>query len=1171
MIAAWNHPIHQFRGCIAATKAAANIKKRNSHALAHQAQRCRAGPPPRPLCGARRLQLALKVAFSMTATAAGAPRAPASFERLATFDEAADLTRGKGARDSVLGAHGLTAWRHGASGVRVVRFAAPGPIVSLSMFVGTEPAGDGGHPHTLEHIVFLGSKRHPERGYLDTLACRCLGAGTNAYTANEYTCYTAATAGVEGFLHLLPAYLDHLLRPNRTADEAAFASEVYHCRPDGKEAGVVMSEMAAREHTEPDMMDRELRHALLAGTPLAMEAGGLCDSIRLLSPSDIHSYHQRMYCGANVSVVIGASAEVPDNLFLQVLAPLLDEYSSAPGFDRGAPAWPKELVLQPLPTLEKRFVEFPCADASMGSVSIAWRLPSTREVYQILALEVLLEWLCDFDASPLPQKFVMVEAPLASCVDHEMETYLDVSTVCLMLEGVEHLEEDEDDGSDADGSDADGSSADMSDGGGADVDGTGAGSGDESEDGRESLLTSGTVGAMVVDFLQSIVTSKSLPCGLKSLHAALERHAEEQLMQIESDAHDFVPNAILDELIYGDRMACVIGSGIRNELSLLDRLRSEPAEFWLQLLETYFVSAPRVEIYMVPAPSLAERLAADANVQQEERKANHAAPSNVDELLATLDAAVFADEALPAQPNSERVPRIPYSVSTTTQGAYFGQQVAVDSGLVHATIVFSTSCLSFSQRMCLPLLAELLLSMDLELDEGVRMPYMESSRAISEATVGTDSSGSWLGKLTSMGCDGIGVNYAATAAKFELATSLILRAVFHGHVSGPRISSEAKNYDSDNVECMRDAATVRAAAAAVLPRLSSGVVTAATVSNAELGSLLGRSPLLEFIAEEYSRSKGRSRVRRKIVQLFESTLKSLREQPGRGIFVQIGARNPGNAMEVFDSQWVQMWRPESVIEPNCRSPMLRAKGDTLESLIGVDEDVCRALAVPGSETSYFTLSVDCDVSQVHPEWPSLQVLLELISRDEGVLFNAVRGEGFAYGVALSLNQWHRRLSLSVSEASLPVYAWVASCKALEKFREGLAVGNDDSNLQAELATAKSALLFGTLDSRATPSMIISGSLAGHVLGLEMGPIADRTNEDWIERVDIHSLRTTFDKHVLPLLSRGGRLATLSGGPSTLPSVTKAFHECYRPLNFDVIDVDSCDLAPVVDVISQLEK
>ena len=67
----------------------------------------------------------------------------------------------------------------------------------------------------------------------------------------------------------------------------------------------------------------------------------------------------------------------------------------------------------------------------------------------MLALEVLLGWLCAYESSPLQQKFVMIEAPLASDVDQMLETFLDVSLVCLALEGVEPIEssEDEDDGS----------------------------------------------------------------------------------------------------------------------------------------------------------------------------------------------------------------------------------------------------------------------------------------------------------------------------------------------------------------------------------------------------------------------------------------------------------------------------------------------------------------------------------------------------------------------------------------------------------------------------------------------------------------------------------------------------------------------------------------------------
>ena len=51
------------------------------------------------------------------------------------------------------------------------------------------------------------------QGLLDLLANRCLAQGTNAWTATDHTAYTMETAGSEGFLNLLPIYLDHVLYP----------------------------------------------------------------------------------------------------------------------------------------------------------------------------------------------------------------------------------------------------------------------------------------------------------------------------------------------------------------------------------------------------------------------------------------------------------------------------------------------------------------------------------------------------------------------------------------------------------------------------------------------------------------------------------------------------------------------------------------------------------------------------------------------------------------------------------------------------------------------------------------------------------------------------------------------------------------------------------------------
>jgi len=49
-------------------------------------------------------------------------------------------------------------------------------------------------------IVVQGSRQYPFKGYLDTLALKCLSTGTNAFTDQTYTAYTVTTAGSEGWM-----------------------------------------------------------------------------------------------------------------------------------------------------------------------------------------------------------------------------------------------------------------------------------------------------------------------------------------------------------------------------------------------------------------------------------------------------------------------------------------------------------------------------------------------------------------------------------------------------------------------------------------------------------------------------------------------------------------------------------------------------------------------------------------------------------------------------------------------------------------------------------------------------------------------------------------------------------------------------------------------------------
>lgn len=65
-----------------------------------------------------------------------------------------------------------------------------GPLVHGFFALATEANDDDGCPHTLEHLVFLGSEDYPFKGVLDRVANRSLAQGTNAWTDTDHTCYT---------------------------------------------------------------------------------------------------------------------------------------------------------------------------------------------------------------------------------------------------------------------------------------------------------------------------------------------------------------------------------------------------------------------------------------------------------------------------------------------------------------------------------------------------------------------------------------------------------------------------------------------------------------------------------------------------------------------------------------------------------------------------------------------------------------------------------------------------------------------------------------------------------------------------------------------------------------------------------------------------------------------
>ena len=113
------------------------------------------------------------------------------------------------------------------NGLKVVSIPLPNPhIISYYTIVRSgsrnevEP-GKSGFAHFFEHIMFKGTKKVPRAAYEEFLTL--LGAGTNGYTNDDFTCYFVVFAGRENLPRVVETEADRFI--NLTYDEEMLKTE----------------------------------------------------------------------------------------------------------------------------------------------------------------------------------------------------------------------------------------------------------------------------------------------------------------------------------------------------------------------------------------------------------------------------------------------------------------------------------------------------------------------------------------------------------------------------------------------------------------------------------------------------------------------------------------------------------------------------------------------------------------------------------------------------------------------------------------------------------------------------------------------------------------------------------------------------------------------------------
>ncbi|KAG5440523.1 hypothetical protein PCK2_000457 [Pneumocystis canis] len=289
----------------------------------------------------------------------------------------------------------VQSWKSCQTGCQVIYVDIDGPLVKGQFVLATEILNDSGCPHTLEHLIFLGSRRYPYKGFLDSLANRSFAQGTNAWTDTDHTAYTLSTAGEEGFLQMLPVFIDHILFPTLTYD--GFYTEVYHVDQEGQDAGVVYCEMQEHEHTMAGLQSIHFHRALFPeGIGYRSHTGGTLTALRVLTVETIRQYHSEYYLPQNLCLII--TGKVDTSKLFSILDHIV-EPNILQNLTPDLTHWKRPWVDSPqTPLLTQSFKEtvlFPDEDESSGEVLLGWLGPSCNDFKTLIALNILGKYLTD--------------------------------------------------------------------------------------------------------------------------------------------------------------------------------------------------------------------------------------------------------------------------------------------------------------------------------------------------------------------------------------------------------------------------------------------------------------------------------------------------------------------------------------------------------------------------------------------------------------------------------------------------------------------------------------------------------------------------------------------------------------------------------------------------------
>lgn len=978
-----------------------------------------------------------------------------------------------------------------------------GPLLNSYSTIRSEIFNDSGVPHTLEHLIFLGSEKYPYKGVLDTLANRAFAQGTNAWTAQDHTAYTLTTAGSDGFLRMLPVYLDHVFHPTLTNE--GFVTEVYHVNGKGEDAGVVFSEMQGRENSSGDLMQLQFQRNLYpASSAYCSETGGLMEALRVLTIEEIREYHRKYYTPYNTAVVICGPLDCA-----QMLDSLQTTEDGLVKHGIKAPAdWKRPFLETPsaqVPTLaEKRkqlVVEFPEKDESVGEVIVAWIGPRVDDWEVQEAISVLGTYLTDSAVSPVQKALVERDDPQCTDVYFSTSDKAGASTIEAYFSSV------------------------------------------------PTNLIEKLDGTLVDDVLAK-VASEGIDMG--RMKTIIRRERSKLLNMLETKPADSFADVIIVDFLYGQQSGRDLEASL-DSMRRFDALETYSSSQWIELLKTWLIEAPRVVVSGKPSAKMADRVKKDTQALVEKRKAELG-----DKGLAKLDKALQEaqkanDIEVPKEmlstfkiPNVDSINWI--SVGTVTEGKiitasgqlekkgpsnaldeqlrahlakqgnwqapFFVQWNQVPSNFVTLTIMLNTTSLATHLRPLLSLFLSSIFSLPVECADGRKLGFEDVVKLLDEDTLEYDASlgvGSGFAEL-------IAVEIKVEKEKYAKGFEWLYNLLWRSELAVDRIKVNAAKLAQSLPEQKRDGRSISWS-------LSRSLTHSDKQSSNLLNSILTQSDVIPRLVEQLASPSTANEVINQLEELRRTLL-----QPGKMLLSIAGdvlsLPQPKVPLQEM-SNWLD-WR--TPVEETEKVPLSRY----VLTPLGM-QPTKKGVITPLStlESSFAVFSAKGISSFQDADYATLSVTISTLNAMESYLWRYIRGAGLAYGASIRSDPEANLIHFSLYRSPDSSKAFAAAADVIRQLVSGEMVIGEDV-----LDSAKSSLCFGVADSEGTVSLAAGEAFSDSILrGTGKGRGRHLINE--AKKVTVEQVKACLAKYIQPIFNPSTSICAIACSPGRLDEMKAA--------------------------------